>query len=72
VIERFAIAVFAPHHADLQLAAARSQAAQASSAHRSCQTDFLRLERMFNEVRFHGPAHRQFTSEAPCDLTFIT
>jgi hypothetical protein len=44
------IAVAAPVHVRLQLAAARSHAAQATAAHRSCQTDFLRLERMFNEV----------------------
>ena len=37
-------------HCRLQLNAARSQAAHAAAAHRSCQSDFLRLERMFNEV----------------------
>lgn len=37
-------------HCRLQLDAARSQAAHAAAAHRSCQSDFLRLERMFNEV----------------------
>ncbi len=38
-----------------QLAAARAKAAQAVAAHRSCQTDFLRLERMFNEVVPNSP-----------------
>ena len=46
----------APADVRHQLAAARAKAAQAVAAHRSCQTDFLRLERMFNEVVPNSPS----------------